>query len=395
MKKKIIILISSVPNNHIKKKFSIGKKFNNFEIIFWNYLPLINEKVFNEYEASKKKLKNHVFIKSLNQNISLIKKLKGKFFYSNLTGAYIFPSIADRFLYFKGGKKFDIDFGPFIDLNFGASIILRFLKLIKNVGLMFVFKKVLFIILGRVKKILSTLLQSSPVAVFTSCEKTKSLYKKKVNQSKIFKINSEDFSKYLKIKKNKQKKYITFLDQGFDDNFDYAIRSFKNSKFNVNNYWYKMNKLFVELKNTFPKNKIIIAAHPRRRVKSLKKYTTQETKFDLTAKLISQSKLVVTHYSQALNLAVLFNKPIILIDSMSFDLHTFERSQSIMNFSRLLNLKVLNIDIDYKLYKKNVTKIDKTKYENYKNLYLRFAENKNKNINIWNEITKKLNEKNI
>ena len=66
-----------------------------------------------------------------------------------------------------------------------------------------------------------------------------------------------------------------------------------------------------------------------------------------------------------------------------------------MNFSRLLNLKVLNIDNDYKLEKKSIYKIDKTKYETYKNLYLRFAENNNKNKNIWNEITKKLNEKNI
>ena len=110
----------------------MGKKYKNFEIIFWNYLPIINKKVFNDYEISKKRIKNHIFITSLNHNFSLLRKLKGNFFFSNLTGAYVVPSIVDRFLYLKGGKKFYIDFGPFIDLNFDISIILKFLKLIKS-----------------------------------------------------------------------------------------------------------------------------------------------------------------------------------------------------------------------------------------------------------------------
>ena len=40
-------MLLSLPTKHIVEKYEMNKNFKNFNIYYWNFLPLINLKYFN------------------------------------------------------------------------------------------------------------------------------------------------------------------------------------------------------------------------------------------------------------------------------------------------------------------------------------------------------------
>ena len=46
-KRSIIVMLLSLPTKHIVEKYEMNKNFKNFNIYYWNFLPLINLKYFN------------------------------------------------------------------------------------------------------------------------------------------------------------------------------------------------------------------------------------------------------------------------------------------------------------------------------------------------------------
>lgn len=392
-KKKVVVMMMSLPSKHIIEKFHMNNNLRECTISYWNFLPIV--KKFNTPNKFKKnKVKNFVFISSTKQLIKLYKKLPKNFYYTNLTGNYFFTSFVELFLRIKGGKKFIVDFGRFIYPKLKTSLILENLNFIRDMGTIYFLKKIFFYLLEKMKKFINVyFLEGKPNYIFVSSKNAQLELTKRHNSAKIFRIDSEDYFKFLKSKKSNSNKYITFLDQGFDENFDFYLRNFYTYKFDSKNYWKKMNNFFDKIEKIFPEQKIVIAAHPRRLSNNIKKFTKREIAFNKTLEIISKSKMVFAHYSQAINLAVLLKKPIILLDLEDFKRQALVKTQSIKNFGKILDLKIINLDHKVHLRKivkkKSIFKINPKKYEDFKNFYIGFPSKKSQG-GTWKKIAKSL-----
>lgn len=386
-------MLMSLPTKHIIEKYAINKKFKNCNIYYWNFLPLINFKYFNHKKVFSKN-KNYKFIYNYKSIFNLYKNLPDNFYYINFIGNYFITSFIETLFRFKNGKKISIDFGTFIDIKFRSSTISILSKLIKKFGILFTFKKAFFFIVGFSSKIFNTVIfQNHPNFFFVSSEFAKRKLKFAASTNKIFKIDSEDMRKFKKTKVKKNQKIITFLDQGFDDNFDYSLRKYKITKFSPETYWKKMNNFFRLVEEIFPNHKVVIACHPRRNKNSIKKITKKRNITNKTLELVAQSKFVIAHYSQSINFAVLLKKPLLLIDSNDFKAHTLMRSVSVKTFANLLGSKIINLENKNRnkiiLNEKNYLNINHSKYEKFKNFYIGFKDKKN-NRETWKSIIKSI-----
>ena len=59
---------------------------------------------------------------------------------------------------------------------------------------------------------------------------------------------------------------------------------------------------------------------------------------------MKNSFLVLGHHSLSINYAIFYNKPILLLNTNIFNLHTFTRKNSINTLKKKLGLKVMSID---------------------------------------------------
>ena len=87
------------------------------------------------------------------------------------------------------------------------------------------------------------------------------------------------------------------------------------------------------------------------------------------------------HHSLSINYAIFYNKPILLLNTNIFNLHTFTRTNSINLLKRKLGLEVMSMDNKIVFNKKFLERlflVDKKKYIAYFNRYLGFNFNENK-----------------
>lgn len=138
---------------------------------------------------------------------------------------------------------------------------------------------------------------------------------------------------------------------------------------------------------------ICIAAHPR------SQYSAQEIKYlrnlpisvGETAELIRDSAVVVCHDSTAIQLAVLFKKPIVIITTDELNASIW--GASIKGVAFALGKSIINIDRDLdSINWKAELSIDYEKYKLYKESYIKY--NKNSDKMLWDSILDSL-EKNI
>ena len=101
---------------------------------------------------------------------------------------------------------------------------------------------------------------------------------------------------------------------------------------------------------------IKIAAHHRRNFNN--RPIARKFYFDKTLELVKNSKLVITHHSQAIEWAVLSNKPILLINFEIFDSITLALSREIETYHKKLSAKILRVDLNYNYQIKFKTKFN-------------------------------------
>ena len=87
-------MLLSLPTKHIVEKYEMNKNFKNFNIYYWNFLPLINLKYFNRKKISNK-LKNFIYVHDYKTLYKLYKKLPKNFFYANFVGNYFITSFLE------------------------------------------------------------------------------------------------------------------------------------------------------------------------------------------------------------------------------------------------------------------------------------------------------------
>jgi len=116
--KKQILLVLTLQNlsNHLYKRLGVGINYNNYEIVYWNLLPLINKSLCKE-TLKKIRKKNYININTFSMLRKEIKLLPNKLFYWNTCGYFFLSSIIDRYLSFIGGKKINIESGSQPDFS--------------------------------------------------------------------------------------------------------------------------------------------------------------------------------------------------------------------------------------------------------------------------------------
>lgn len=132
-------------------------------------------------------------------------------------------------------------------------------------------------------------------------------------------IHAADYDSFLKHKNADEKKhdndFIVFIDQYLPHHPD-ALISKQTGKIDSEKY-YEDLKTFFDHIESLTHDKVVIAAHPKANYRG-KEHLFGGRKIVYghnSMELISKSNLVLMHYSMAINLAVLFRKPILFITS--------------------------------------------------------------------------------
>ena len=213
-------------------------------------------------------------------------------------------------------------------------------------------------------KIAYLLLLPRPDLAFTSGVVGKKLSKMN-GVKKIIESHNLDYDNFIKIKKKKiiTKNFAVYIDQDFKNNDDLKNDGikFKNNEFE-NKMKYFLNHINEKIIN------VKIAGGNRRVIK--KKLFNLQTKYLMTDTMIAQSKLVIGHNSTALQYAILFEKPILLLSCN--ELKKIEQiHKHILNLKKIIGCQYLDIDIDNLKSKKKLFKINRKKYYQYKKNYIK------------------------
>lgn len=178
-------------------------------------------------------------------------------------------------------------------------------------------------------------------------------------KTKIVKSCSYDYSRYLKFNskssKNRFKKYCIFIDEF---NLHHPDADFGH-KMIVNKNYYKEINIFFEQYEKFTGNEIIIAKHPKNNLINI--YNRFE--FPYIFDYIENAENILVHSSTATNIAVLFKKPILFLNSKSYS-YAYQRSINI--FAETLKQKLVFIDKPNNFFFNNINlKINENLYNNY------------------------------
>ena len=153
------------------------------------------------------------------------------------------------------------------------------------------------------------------------------------------------------------------------------------------NYYNDLNCFFTYIENKF-NIRVVIAAHPKsNNQKNSMVFNNRKVIYSNTHKLIKHSKLVLSHASTANNFSILFNKPIIFINSKKYSKYY---QSTIDVFANELNKSSIDISSQYSL-DLDIFFVDFQLYSNYKNKYIKFQNSPEENS--WKIFINYLNRK--
>ncbi len=381
--KRLFVLCSHFRTPHTVSQFGANFKNKKIKITVFSILPLLNPEVFKNFYNKKNDItinnKNFVNIKSYFDLFKILNKCNNHSYFYNAANTSLISTLIELFLInFKKFKKIQI-IGE-ISPSTKNDVLKEFSFLFKRDKVFLIKKILLFCFYKIFKTFLNVISFNKSFFIFLDNKKYYEIFNKK-NYLNIHKYDNENYSKYLKFsKQRKRKKYIVFLDQDLDHNFEFSLRKVKLSKFDSKIYWKKIDFFFSELEKYLKyKYKIVIASHHRRP----KGDYPIKRKFihNNTGNLVKDSILVLGHHSLSINYAIFYSKPVLLLNTNIFNLHTFTRKNSINLLRKKLGLEVINIDNKITFNKKSLEKIlyvDKKKYIAYFNKYLGFSFNQTK-----------------
>lgn len=346
------------------KRFNIKYiKAKNFNVEYWNCSKIINRKIENK----KYKIKKGVKVKNFKNFYDLLKYSLNinykKSFYVDYVRGFKF-SIIKRILQIKKIKRLIIcEKWPLVSLSFDDS---------SNI-----FSKLRILVILIIQKLYLFLENLIAKDIYLASNFEKGIF---VKPKKLIKNHNLDYNLYLE-NKNKKKKnnFIVFLDQGHPFPWDRKLRGSKPI-LDKKNYWDKINKILLFLQKKY-KKKVVICEHPRN------KLSRDDTKFrvirDNTFKTISESKIVVSHFSLAIQQAILLKKEIILL---KLNIYPLEMKKKIQFLKNKLNIPVININNEIKYLPK--IKFNKKNYIYFSRKYI--FEKSHHRDNSWEYLLSKI-----
>ena len=225
-------------------------------------------------------------------------------------------------------------------------------------------------VIGKPKEVFyyyaSLLSLKSAHMIITSKNGSKSIFNKLVGKDTEVKYSmSPDYKVAMQIEDtiNIKEDYAVFVDQYFIHHPDFKTHYIVHN-FTANQYYSEINKFLNEFKKQTGL-KIVIASHPRRRDAHSDDFDSDfDLYFNKTAELIKKSKMVLLHFSTAINFAVIFNKPFVLLNSDIFDNSNVQTG--IMMFSTFFDKETIDMaNVDHDLLNKQLTEVNASKYSEF------------------------------
>jgi len=374
----LILAINPLTKYSINRRFYFKHKSKNFKIMYWNLLPLVDKNTYLSLDKKNNRiLKNNKFIKidSFSKLIKELKKLPKNFYYWYQLPTSFIWALLDRFIKIIGGKKIFV---------LEEQDILKNLKSLNSIKDMIYGDIVFFILrlfnylIQKAKKIIILAVEPKPEIFFTANLRNFLYLKKKNNNNKIFKVDGVDLSIFYNMKSSRVRKNIIFLDQQLGDSWERAIvRDSLNKKETViQAYWRELYSFFDLIDKKFPKDKILISSHPRRP----KNINSSKYKFifDRTPELVRDCKLVIAHDSLSLNFAVLFRKPIILLNMPVLKYFGVTRINRMKEFSKKLDCNLIDLNDNSENLVKRINtnkllKVNNSKYKKFESYDIGFS----------------------
>ncbi len=214
-------------------------------------------------------------------------------------------------------------------------------------------------------------IKKEPLALISS-KLGKSIFKKlTTTKTEVHHVATPDYLKSLNPSKpiNIQEKYAVFIDQYFIHHPDFKSNYIVHH-FTAEEYYSRLNERLKEFESN-SKLKVIIASHPRRQFEHKEDFAPSfDQHINKTPQLVENASVVLMHFSTAINFAVLYKKPIILLNSELFN--TSNISTYISGFRKYFDAPEITIDKPL-LSKDTFDKIfvNENRYSEYKNNYLK------------------------
>lgn len=373
--KKIIFITTQALNQRNLNRFHLLLFIKNgWKVNYWNVQNIFYKNKFYDLHLEHKisKINNVKF----NNTPSLFKEvfLTENSYYVDFLDNSFLSFILRKLLYFKNNKRILVD-----SANYPLHDIKNLnLKLLFNqLGFFFFIKSIKILILIITRKIMLKFLNTD-VFIHLVAGKLSRIYSEKLYGKDLqLKSHSFDYNIYLEnISKKKYLDKIVFVDQDWPLPFELVIRGGK--KFvTFDNYWKSLNVFFDYLENKFNKE-VIIARHPR--AKKNVKISNKKIVYNFTDQLIKYSFLNITHTSNAIQFALLYKKPLLIISTNELEQNQDTAVYSdMLALSKSLNKKILNIDRFSEIQLLKEMKVNNQIYNTYINNYIKEIGSKNLN----------------
>ena len=343
------------------KRFGINK-FKKKRVCVYDFSSLLNHRsVF--FQQTNLKLDNYRIFKSYKEFIHKIKKDDIKFavdFLENSFSDFIIRLILIKYnvklIKFLVGLKPDIIYPKKkLKHNYLGIIKTKVVKNLKKIIIKKIISKIYWLILITGKKF-----QNYENLIH---DKIKKIY-----------AHSLDYDNYLLLKKKKIKqKYVIFIDQNIPYHQDLYIKKRKSIVI-AENYYNQLFNFFRFIEKNY-KTKVIIAGHPKKGMKNpyLEKCNFK-VRYYKTPELIQMSKFVIMHFSTAVSYCVLFKKPVLFVTNN--EINEKRSGHQIRTLGNVLGSKTINLSYRFK---KLDLKTDLTKYERFKDYYLKYPNSEDMN----------------
>ncbi len=368
MKKRIIFIKSFIWLDFHYKLYEIEKFKKYYDVDCYDLTYLKNKDIYTHYKYLKNKFRYSKFYKfSLFKKkiLELLKKYE-----NNLIICFLhFPTtFFELYIYYLLIKKkanvciFDfIKFQPSSEkkkIEFKDHISYIITRIFTRPRQVISHRKIIIINLIT-KKFLNVI---CPKYIFVNSKKNYFEYRKKLNNTKVFRLHDWDGSNFIMLNKREKKKNLATYLSAFSlnsasDSAHYNTYRLENSK----NILESLDRFFSSFEKT-SNLKIQVAKHPREEenFKSpIYKNNKRLASKYLTGELVKSSKLVITTMSSAISYAILLKKPILFIITNEH-FKNISLINSTKAISKYLKSDLINIDLN-KNYKINLIIKNKTK----------------------------------
>ena len=203
-------------------------------------------------------------------------------------------------------------------------------------------------------------------------------------KSEIYYSHSLNYNEYLInrrfIKKEKKsKKIISFIDSGFKFHPDFYLNKNrkidKNKNFNIKKFSKKINKLFKDFADLG--YEINFLSHPKIKKKHQKIYMNCNKVYSKTLEYIKKSDIVICCGSTTIEHAILFKKPILIIDTKEIDAYPVVK-RNIKLHNKFFEKKAFDLGLYKSIYEYEQNLIlPSSKYREYFDMFIKHPKSKN------------------